>query len=192
MAFGICNFNTEIQGNPVNVDRVLKNMFSVGGIKKGCPLEFRFAAERTLGRLAKWLRILGFDTLYEPDLTAGYFIGLESNRIILIRRAPYRQSHTDNPFVVIRTDHYWDQLVEVVQAVGITAECIQPFSRCIRCNSTLMPANKADLQGKVPDYVWETHHEFRICQGGCQRIYWAGSHIERSIERIRDLFNVIY
>ena len=147
-----------------------------------------FAAEKTLGRLAKWLRILGFDTLYEPDLPAGYFGGLESSRLLLTRRATGRQGRTGNPYVVIRTDHYWDQLGEVIQAVGMTAESIQPFSRCIRCNSAIISANKADLQGKVPDYIWETHDVFRICQR-CQRIYWSGSHIERSMERIRCLFN---
>jgi uncharacterized protein with PIN domain len=151
-------------------------------------MEVCFAAEKTLGKLAKWLRILGFDTLYEPDLPVGYFSGLEPNRMLLTRRALCRQSRTDNPYVMIRTDHYWNQLIEVVKAAGIRAESIQPFSRCICCNSAIMPANKADLQGKVPDYVWETHDVFRICQR-CQRIYWAGSHIERSMERIRCLFN---
>ena len=150
-------------------------------------MELCFAAEKTLGRLAKWLRILGFDTLYEPDLAAGYFSGLEPNRTLLTRRAPFPLGRIDTPHVVIRADHYWDQLVEVVQAAGITAESIRPFSRCIRCNSAIMPSGKADLQGKVPDYVWETHDVFRICRG-CQRIYWSGSHVERSMEKIRSLF----
>lgn len=151
-------------------------------------MELCFAAEKTLGRLAKWLRILGYDTLFEPDLPAGYFMLLEPNRLLLTRRTPCRQHRTVNPYLVIRTDHYWDQLGEVIRAAGMKAESIQPFSRCIRCNSAIISANKADLQGKVPDYIWETQDGFKTCQG-CQRIYWPGSHIERSMERIRCLFN---
>ncbi|MDF1591355.1 MAG: Mut7-C RNAse domain-containing protein [Desulfobacterales bacterium] len=147
-----------------------------------------FAAEKTLGRLAKWLRILGFDTLFEPDLPAGYFSGLEPERLLLTRRKTCRQSRTDNACVVIRTDHYWDQLGEVIQAVGMTAESIKPFSRCICCNSAIISVDKAHLHGKVPDYIWETHDVFKFCRR-CQRVYWPGSHIERSMERITCLFN---
>jgi uncharacterized protein with PIN domain len=152
-------------------------------------MEVCFAAERTLGRLAKWLRILGFDTLYEPDLPPGYFNDLEPSRLLLTRRTSCRPGQADNPYVVIRTDHFWDQLGEVIQAVGLTADSIQPFSRCICCNSAILPVNKAELQGKVPDYIWETHDVFRICRR-CQRIFWSGSHIRHSMERIRCLFNV--
>jgi len=146
-----------------------------------------FAADKTLGRLAKWLRILGFDTLYDPGLPAGCFSNLEPNRMLLLRNAPLRRDPKEYPYIVIRSDHYWEQLVEVIQAAGITPGLIRPFSRCIRCNATIISAKKEDLQGKIPDYVWQTHDRFCICQG-CQRIYWAGSHIERSMERIRCLF----
>jgi len=151
-------------------------------------MDFCFAVEKPLGRLAKWLRILGFDTLYEPDLPEGSFNGLEPERILLTQRTPIRQERAGQPQVVIRSDHYWEQLLEVVRAAGITAGSIRPFSRCICCNSEIKPAAKADVQGKVPDYVWETHAVFRICPG-CRRIYWSGSHLERSMARIRSLFN---
>ncbi|MEW6672649.1 MAG: Mut7-C RNAse domain-containing protein [Thermodesulfobacteriota bacterium] len=151
-------------------------------------MELCFAADKTLGRLAKWLRLLGFDTLYEPGFQAEDSSGLEPNRILLTRGAPDRRNRRDNPCIVIRSDHYRDQLAEVVRALGLTSASIRPFSRCIRCNSAIMPAGKEGLQGKVPDYIWETHDAFKICQG-CQRIYWPGSHIERSLERIGCLFN---
>jgi len=150
--------------------------------------DFCFAVAKPLGRLAKWLRMLGFDTLYEPDLPQGFFNGFETERILLVRRLPSRQDRTGYSHVVIRSDHYWEQLLELVRAVGITAESIRPFSRCIRCNSAIKPAAKAGLYGKVPDYIWETHDEFRVCPG-CRRIYWPGSHIERSLGRIRSLFD---
>lgn len=148
-----------------------------------------FAADETVGRLAKWLRILGFDTWFEPDMPAGSFSGLEPDRILLTRRGSNRlQDRSDHPCVVIQSDHYRHQLLEVIRAVGMTADCIQPFSRCIRCNAATAAADKSDLQEKVPDYVWETHDVFSICPA-CRRVYWKGSHIERSMERIRRLFN---
>jgi len=151
-------------------------------------MDFCFAADKTLGKLAKWLRILGFDTLYGPDLPAGCLGGLEPERILLTRRSFRRRSPTGPSCVVIRSDQYGEQLVEVVQAVGVRADSIRPFSRCIRCNSPIIPIGKANLKGKIPDYIWETHDAFRTCPG-CQRIYWAGSHVERCTERIRHLFN---
>lgn len=152
-------------------------------------MDFCFAADHTLGKLAKWLRILGFDTFYPVDIDIKFLNSLEPDRIILTRRTLCRpEGHTEIPVVVIRSDHYWEQLLEVVRAVGMRAESIRPFSRCICCNSAIQPAVKADLQGKVPDYIWETNDFFRICPG-CRRIYWSGSHVERSMERIRSLFD---
>jgi len=151
-------------------------------------MELCFAADKTLGKLAKWLRILGFDTTYDPDLPAGCFGELEPERVLLTRRSDFRKGRRENPYLVIRSDNYWKQLAEVVKALDITAESIRPFSRCISCNAITRSADKADLQGKIPDYVWETHDEFRSCPE-CHRIYWAGTHIEHSLERFRSLFN---
>lgn len=151
-------------------------------------MEFCFAAERTLGKLVKWLRVLGFDTLYEPEQTPLCFSELEPKRILLTRRTSCRDKTWDgHRFVVIRSDHYWDQLIEVIRATEITVASIRPFTRCIRCNTPLRSIKKMELQGKVPDYIWETHNTFKTCRR-CRRIYWAGSHIERSAERIKGLF----
>jgi uncharacterized protein with PIN domain len=157
--------------------------FEIRSVKKN----FCFAAEKMLGRLAKWLRILGFDTWYEQD--SGFEMGAaEPDRIVLTRRSGRRQLRPGRPHVVvIHSDHYMDQLAELIDATGMTLESVKPFSRCIRCNHPIVAVAKAAVRGAVPDYVWDTHDAFKTCVN-CRRIYWRGSHIEHTFERIRELF----
>jgi len=152
-------------------------------------MDFCFFAERPLGRLAKWLRLLGFDTLYEQQ--PGGLIAPnepERSRIILTRRRNSRAIRPEPHRIFIRSDHYMQQLAELISATGMTLEAVHPFSRCIRCNRPIVPAAKTDLRGKVPDYVFEMHDAFKVCPG-CGRIYWQGSHTAHSLERIRRLFH---
>jgi hypothetical protein len=147
-----------------------------------------FAVERTLGKLAKWLRILGFDTLYEGDLsadeTASYH---DPQRISLTRTERVRRRPTPQRRIFIEPDDPDRQLQQVIRAVGIRREDLQPFSRCILCNTPLAEVEKSDVKNRVPDYVWETQASFRRCPS-CRRIYWAGSHIDRGLKRIQALF----
>ena len=147
--------------------------------------ELRFAAERTLGKLAKWLRILGFDTSFELD--AGGQPNIEPGRIQLTRVRCLEKTRSSEIRIFIASDHYYDQLKQVVETLNITPSDLHPFSRCIRCNQLIETVDKIGAQGKVPDFVWETHGRFHICRG-CNRIYWPGSHTRRSLDRIQRLF----
>lgn len=150
-------------------------------------MDFCFAAESSLGKLVKWLRILGFDTLYEPDCKEEVFRLLEPGRILLTRQAIKHHKPSVPRCIRICSDHYTKQLLEVIRVLGIGPATIKPFSRCIRCNTAITLVEKEGLQGKVPDYIWETHDKFKICYG-CQRIYWSGSHFKRAKEKIQTLF----
>ena len=144
----------------------------------------RFLAESTLGKLAKWLRIMGFDTLYEPHVPDKKFADtIESSRIFLTRTERVPIGKDSHNLIFIASNYPFDQLKEVIHALKIKAEDIHPFSRCIRCNTTIREIGKNDVQGKVPDYVWETHETFHTCSQ-CRRIYWSGSHIENSMKII--------
>lgn len=145
-----------------------------------------FFAEKTLGKLSKWLRILGFDTLYGQDLWISRNMdAIEPGRILLTRTKA--TSDKAEGILYIRSNDPFEQLKEVIHHTGISRSDIKPFSRCIRCNSRIEKVNKLLLRGKVPDYVWDTQHNFFICKK-CVKIYWPGSHIERSLERIDRLF----
>lgn len=147
-----------------------------------------FAAEATLGKLAKWLRILGFDTLYvRHALSKETVDAREQHRILLTRTQRIRDQKTFQPLIFIRSNHPFAQLEEVVKALDLVASDIKPFSRCIRCNTQIQEVDKGAVRGKVPDYVWETHDRFQTCRQ-CRRIYWAGSHTRQSFEIITKLF----
>ena len=151
-------------------------------------MEFSFAAGRSLGKLSKWLRILGFDTLYESDVSSKWFFEhLEQERILLTRREKIRNSYADHQMVFIVSDNVVEQLKQIIDATGMTIADTRPFSRCILCNLPVSPIGKDTVYGLVPDYIWETNDKFHWCRQ-CRRIYWSGSHRKRSMQRIKQLF----
>jgi len=152
------------------------------------PDDICFAAEATLGKLAKWLRILGFDAVYRTDNSSERFIGsYEVNRILLTRTKRIQDMKLDRRLVFIHSNDPFEQVKEVIQALCIDQGDIRPFSRCTRCNVLLRAVSKDAVKSQVPDYVWETNAAFQICSR-CRRIYWPGSHTQRSLDIIQKLF----
>jgi len=147
--------------------------------------ELRFSVERTLGKLAKWLRILGFDTLFESKTGGQSYI--EPGRIQLTRIRDTENDKLAEKRVFIISDHYIEQLKQVLHTLKIEPLELRPFSRCIRCNHLIELADKIDVLGKVPDFIWETHDSFHICRR-CNKIYWPGSHTKRSLDNIQRFF----
>ncbi len=154
------------------------------------PVSISFAVEKPLGKLAKWLRILGFDTIYEQDVTSIGFKNIKNRgRIRLTRTRGIRGRHQPTECLTIFSDHVHEQLKEVIHALGLNHDDIQPFSRCIRCNSLIRKIEKSHVATQVPDYIFETRNAFRICNQ-CGRIYWRGSHSRRIDGIIMELFKV--
>ena len=153
-------------------------------------MAFCFAADRTLGKLTKWLRILGFDTNIEIDVPADRFYShLEKDQIVLTRtEAIKKQLRATHRLVFITSNHLDLQLKQVITEIGICLSDTRPFSRCIRCNVPIVDAAPVDVCSLIPDYICETHNEFRKCLQ-CNRIFWPGSHTRRSLERIEHLFD---
>jgi uncharacterized protein with PIN domain len=145
--------------------------------------EIRFTAEMTLGKLSKWLRILGFDTVYAANVTGEKLIDAARGRILLTRTKRVRNIKIAKEHIFITSNHPFEQIREVVSALGISKEDIRPFSRCIQCNASIRLVEKNDVRGKVPDYIWETRDMFHMCDH-CRKIYWSGSHVRRSREFI--------
>jgi hypothetical protein len=147
-----------------------------------------FAVEKPLGKLSKWLRILGFDTIYEQDVAPVQFSAIDNKgRILLTRRCNTEKRYDPMTRIFIRPDHVFEQMKEVISLLGLSLKDIQPFSRCIRCNGAIERVDKKEVIDKVPDYVWETRNSFRVCVG-CKRIYWPGSHTLRADGIIKKLF----
>ncbi|MEA3436279.1 MAG: Mut7-C RNAse domain-containing protein, partial [Thermodesulfobacteriota bacterium] len=131
----------------------------------------------------KWLRILGFDTIYDPDIINP----AESGRTLLTRTKRIQDEYTTDKLIFIESDKPFEQLQEVIKELGIVKEDIKTFTRCIRCNTEIGTINKNSIRSVVPDYVWENQDYFKVCSK-CKRIYWQGSHTKRSMELIKKLF----
>ena len=148
-----------------------------------------FAADRTLGKLAKWLRILGFDTTFEIDDSAELFYEhLAINRIVLTRTGTIKKQFSDHRLVFITSNYLDVQLKQVIAEIGIRPADTRPFSRCIDCNIPIVDADPDDVRCLIPDYIYEIHNEFHKCVQ-CNRIFWPGSHTKRSLARIEHLFD---
>lgn len=147
-----------------------------------------FAVDKSLGTLAKWLRILGYDTIYEPEVSSREFcVRLEEPRILITRSKKIQKTWPGHNLVFITSNFLFEQLKQVVVQIGIDQNDIQPFSRCIHCNLPIDKIPKDGVYGLVPDYIWQTHDAFMRCSQ-CKRIYWSGSHGERSAETIKQIF----
>jgi uncharacterized protein with PIN domain len=152
-------------------------------------MNFCFAADRTLGRLAKWLRLMGFDTVFESDVSSNYFYEhLDESRVLLTRTVKIRRCLAGRRLIFIEANDVFGQLAQIVSELAISSKDIRPFSRCIECNIPVMEIAKETAFGLVPDYIWEIHDNFSQCRQ-CKRIFWRGSHTERSMDKIRKLFD---
>jgi uncharacterized protein with PIN domain len=141
--------------------------------------EPRFVADGHLGRLAAYLRLLGFDTSYRKEASDDELarISREQHRILLTRdRGLLKRGAVTHGYYVRHTDPRL-QLREVVDRFDLAGRAA-PFSRCLRCNAPLAEAGEADLAGRLPSRVRELHDRFWTCPQ-CRRVYWEGSHHRR-------------
>ncbi len=146
--------------------------------------EIKFAADRMLGRLVKWLRILGHDVIYGPHLT-GYGLiraARSENRLILTRDRCLRQKQPPR-YIFVASDRWPEQLRQVMRECGLKKSPDRWFTRCLECNAVLQPKAKEDVQNLVPSYVYSTQERFSWCPV-CRRIYWPATHHEHMIEKL--------
>lgn len=150
------------------------------------PTELKFAADRMLGRLAKWLRVIGQDVVYGQHLS-GYGLiraARAEDRLILTRDRRLKQKQPP-PFLFIDSDNHRDQLRQVITACGLKpAQSI--FTRCIECNTALEPRSKESVEPIVPPYVFSSQEKFSWCPK-CRRIYWPATHHQKMLDELRIL-----
>jgi uncharacterized protein len=135
----------------------------------------KFVADVMLGRLARWLRILGYDTLYDPlaeDL-ALVRIARADGRILLTRDTDLGRRRGVQA-ILIASQNVLDQVQQVLSTCQLDPSS-DAFSRCAVCNVLLEPLDRETARGRVPTYVYHTQHHFHCCPE-CGRIYWRGTH----------------
>lgn len=140
--------------------------------------EPRFVLDLHLGTLAKYLRRLGFDTLYRNDYPDEELAEVSSteNRILLTRDIGLLKRGIVTHGYWVRDKDPQQQLREVLRRFSLF-EMIKPFSRCIHCNGSVQPVAKESILEKIPPKTRDNYDEFRQCLD-CGKIYWKGSHYE--------------
>jgi len=143
----------------------------------------KFIADVHLGKLARLLRLLGFDTLYKTNFTSGELtkIGLAEDRTILSRN----HSLTANKCFFIKDENPVRQLEQVDEHFHLRMQFL-PFSRCIMCNGLLETVSKESISVSLNQDTVEYFNEFWQCKD-CKRIYWKGSHYENMLKTIQKI-----
>lgn len=150
----------------------------------------KFIADRMLGKLARQLRMLGYDTLYYrgEDLYPLIRLARQEGRIILTRSTKLIAKRPEDVIVRLTEDDPFLQLKELIRSKSIEWDEEKVFSRCLLCNALLDPISREQVEGKVPDFIFHQQEEFFRCPQ-CQRIYWPGSHLEHMQRRMEELFH---
>jgi uncharacterized protein with PIN domain len=163
---------------PHNGDRI-----EVRPAASGCPLEARFLLDSHLGRLAAYLRMLGFDCLYNNDYHDDRIADIlaEDPRILLTRDRRLLMRKVVQYGYCLRSLEPPEQLVEVVCRFDL-ADKIAPLHRCLRCNHPLQPVSKETVLDRLEPLTKIHFDEFHLCPA-CDKVYWKGSHVER-MERL--------
>lgn len=141
--------------------------------------EPRFVLDTHLGKLASYLRLLGFDTVYQNDADDATLarISATEHRILLTQDRGLLKRRLVTHGYAVRAAQPRAQLLEVVRRFDL-ARLIEPFSRCLRCNGPLKPVAKAAILDQLPPRTRRDYDTFWQCQA-CRGIYWQGSHYDR-------------
>lgn len=142
-----------------------------------------FIADAMLGKLARWLRLAGYDTIYDATLDDRELArqSRESGRILLTRDRELAGRRGVRAYLV-QSEQVQEQLEEVLRAAGADGRGLPP--RCPVCNGPMVDVEREQVRGRVPAHVWSEQPAFRMCER-CGRIYWSGSHWEGIGRRLR-------
>ncbi|MER3464459.1 MAG: hypothetical protein C4329_08690 [Chitinophagaceae bacterium] len=145
----------------------------------------KFIAEVHFGKLAKNLRLSGFDTVYQNHYTNDQLqtIALAEGRVLLSRNKAFASK--DFSFLAIYSEKPIEQLKQVLQAFELINK-LQPFSRCLLCNGLLSPVAKEKVLEKILPNTIAYYQDFWQCNH-CSQVYWKGSHYQRMMRFIEGL-----
>lgn len=143
----------------------------------------KFIADRNLGKLVKWLRILGYDTVYDEGNIDRAFLdrGFREGRSVLTKRMDMARRNYRGRLYVVASDDLPGQIREVILAFGLRPDESAFFTRCLLCNKTLHEVAREEAAPFVPPYVYETKEHFRKCPS-CGRFYWPGTHRDNTLK----------
>jgi uncharacterized protein with PIN domain len=150
--------------------------------------KMRYICDDNLGKLAKWLRMLGYDTLFFDPIEDGELVSkaLKDNRVVLSRDTQLSRfkMKLDQSLLLIKSDKPLEQLKQVVRHFKLKPDKNLLFSRCLVCNQSLQKVDKEKIKNRLYPYVYQTQDDFMLCPQ-CDRIYWPATHVERMVETLK-------
>lgn len=153
--------------------------------------EPRFVCDDHLGKLARYLRVGGFDAAFDRDMTDSRLIqiALDEGRWILTRDHRLVERTLVRDLFFIEQDRWPDQLRAVLARFGLTFRKDRLFSRCLEDNGRIEPVPKESIFQRVFPFTYQHHSDFFVCPI-CRRVYWSGTHVEAMIRRL-ERFGII-
>lgn len=147
----------------------------------------RFLADDHLAKLARWLRLLGHDTLYFAEIEDARLAELAAGegRVVLTRDTTLARRFPKIDVFRIEDEDPFEQLTAVIRKFEL--DCASHiFSRCMLCNALLQPIDKETFREQIPAEAFERCSQFARCTG-CEKIYWDGTHYIRMKKRIEEI-----
>ena len=179
------DFSFNIEGN--EDVKVYPTGYACETVENEYSLPEKFIIDVHLGKLARELRLLGFDSKYENFFTDEEIakIAHEEERIVLTRDIELLKNNLINWGYWIRSQDSDEQVKEVLKRYNLL-DNLRPFTRCRRCNGIIKEESKEDVLRLLPPNTKTYFNDFFQCQK-CQQVYWKGSHYEKMVNRINEL-----
>ncbi len=155
--------------------------------------ELKFIVDNNVGKLAKWLRIMGYDTVFFDDIDDSRMVAeaLAESRVILTRDTEImkRGLVTSGRLkaILISSEEPEKQMRQVIKTLNLDCQ-FRPFVLCLECNQPLVEKNKDQVKDRVPPYVFQTKSQYVECPA-CHRIYWRGTHWQAMTKKLEKLIN---
>jgi hypothetical protein len=145
----------------------------------------KFAVDSMLGKLARWLRILGYDVIYDPSLPIEQLVerANRDDRIVITRRKTFPDDVSPTTFFNVCSDTFPEQLRRLVTHLGLDTRT-HLFTRCVDCNEPVRPIDKRSAAGRVPERTWRDLDQFFECPR-CRCVYWDGSHRTNTLKKLQ-------
>ncbi len=146
----------------------------------------KFLLDENLGKLARWLRLLGYDAAIYKSISIHNKIRLaiKEQRVYLTRNKKIAKLKQKFPRKIILSQNYKEQLKELKDYIEYNEDYL--FTRCAICNRLLKTADKEKIKKLVPPFVYQTQNEFKICYM-CGRIYWKGTHYKKIEQTLKTI-----
>lgn len=152
--------------------------------------DHKFLTDGSLGKLAKWLRLMGYDTIVYPHIIDRKVLNRAycEKRTVLTRKPDMLRRRFAGQLYLVESKEADEQLKEVIAKFSLKIEKDKIFSICLKCNERLSAIAKEEVYNLVPSYVFTNCDHYNRCPN-CRRIYWKGTHQSNALHFLQEMMN---